>query len=150
MGKSKKSPNESSSRDDDADEFDLHRKAPSYWSSKSNKISSSNSLRKIEYVKPINPLNGFNTLSSLNVLKNDKNNTNKENKDINFKNKKMKDNNISKNSGLFAQKLLDDKREWKVVRQAGPGCMNFGNTCYLNSIVQCMFYIPSLTCPLIR
>ncbi len=45
---------------------------------------------------------------------------------------------------LFPTHKVDDLMEWKSIKSIGPGLYNHGNTCYINSTLQCLLYIPAL------
>eukprot|EP01035_Chromulina_nebulosa_P035967 gene35967-48384_t len=47
--------------------------------------------------------------------------------------------------GLFNPHIVTKYLTWKTVRKVGPGFFNDGNTCYLNSTLQCLLYLPTLT-----
>jgi ubiquitin carboxyl-terminal hydrolase 36/42 len=47
------------------------------------------------------------------------------------------------NHGLFNPTLVEPYLKWSKGASVGPGFYNEGNTCYLNSTLQCLLYIPS-------
>eukprot|EP00124_Ichthyophonus_hoferi_P003982 Ihof_evm7s390 gene=Ihof_evmTU7s390 len=45
---------------------------------------------------------------------------------------------------LFRRELINDNMEWASTGRAGAGFANFGNTCFLNSVMQCLVHTAPL------
>lgn len=50
----------------------------------------------------------------------------------------------SKDVGLFDPAIANKYARWNKITRVGPGFFNDGNTCYLNSTLQCLVHTPAL------
>jgi ubiquitin C-terminal hydrolase len=52
--------------------------------------------------------------------------------------------------GLFDPAVVSKYMHWETVSRAGPGLFNNGNTCFLNSTLQCLLHTPAFTQVLLK
>ena len=128
------------------------------WNPIVNDISATNKVkvRRIEFHKATKPSTAFNTISTStsnnsNSNSNNSNNSNANN-NVNSKNGNSSSSNDkndktggSPTPGLFDPLTVLKYLKWIKVSRPGPGLYNHGNTCYLNSTLQCLLHTASLT-----
>ncbi len=49
---------------------------------------------------------------------------------------------VNPETGLFPKDIVAKYLRWNTVYRLGPGFFNEGNTCFLNSTLQCLLYLP--------
>ena len=53
-------------------------------------------------------------------------------------------------SEMFDPTIVAQYMQWKTASRAGPGLLNHGNTCFLNSTIQCLLHTPALSQILVK
>jgi uncharacterized UBP type Zn finger protein len=114
------------------------------WNNIHSKISSNNKneRRKIKFVKAQNV-----SFTVDNGEGKGQGQGQKKLKDPNsktFKSNREADTHDSKKE-LFPASVVEKYTTWTTMKRIGPGMMNHGNTCYMNSVLQCLLYVPSLS-----
>jgi ubiquitin C-terminal hydrolase len=95
--------------------------------------------RRLEFIKPLKSVNNFRCGS---------NGSNHERKSRTFKSDSREHAGAivvdKEKQGIFALSQVEANMRWSKISRAGPGFFNQGNTCFLNSTLQCLLHIPAL------
>lgn len=51
---------------------------------------------------------------------------------------------------IFESTIVLEFMQWQTESKSGPGLNNHGNTCYLNSTIQCLLHTPAFTQVLLK
>jgi ubiquitin C-terminal hydrolase len=112
------------------------------WSALQSSLSSSNKTsqrRTIEFIKPLKAVNDFRCVQTGSIAKIE--NISRTSGKITAM---PRASNEDVNIGLFPPSLVAMNQKWRTVVRVGPGLYNHGNTCFLNSTLQCLLHTPSL------
>lgn len=99
-----------------------------------------NKRRKIDFVPPVNPKNGFGSVSNQLPHSTEKHEKTEKNGVVS----KQVLAKAPVSIGLFDPAIVNRYMGWTQIKRVGPGFFNEGNSCYLNSTLQCLLYIPAL------
>ena len=93
--------------------------------------------RRIEFRSPNNPANGFqNGSQTVSIVKTASR--------ANISDTPS-DEVSGPSPGLFDPAVVLKYTRWETITRVGPGLFNNGNTCFLNSTLQCLLHTPALT-----
>jgi len=110
--------------------------------------------RRIEFKSPTNPSNGFqngklpqqqSATSSLSGEKQMSKNSKDQSKSSSTTIVVVDDGVSGPVPGMFDPSLVLANMHWTSMSRAGPGLYNQGNTCFLNSTLQCLLHTPVFT-----
>ena len=110
--------------------------------------------RRIEFKSPTNPSNGFqngklpqqSATSSSSGEKQSMSKNGKEQSKATVTTTIVVDDGVSGPvPGMFDPSLVLANMHWTSMSRAGPGLYNQGNTCFLNSTLQCLLHTPAFT-----
>lgn len=98
--------------------------------------------RRLEFIKPLKSINSFRCVQL------GSNGSKHGSKSITSKSESLENTGASvvakEKQCIFALSQVEANMRWSKISRAGPGFFNQGNTCFLNSTLQCLLHIPAL------